>query len=139
MLFRESLDQALARFGRDQGFALLMIHLDHFKNVNDTLGHPIGDPPLLAVAERLQACVRETDTVARVGGDEFAVVQTGVNRPEDAAELAGRIVRLLGEPFELDEHRVLIGASVGIAVGGIDGTSADTLMKNADLALYRAN
>jgi diguanylate cyclase (GGDEF)-like protein len=138
VLFRECLDQALARFGRDHGFALLFIDLDHFKNVNDTLGHPIGDRLLVAVAERLQACVRETDTVARVGGDEFAVVQTGVNRPEDAAELAGRIVRLLGQPFELDEHQVLIGASVGIAVAGIDGTSADTLMKNADLALYRA-
>jgi diguanylate cyclase (GGDEF)-like protein len=138
VLFRECLDQALSRFGRGNGFALLIIDLDHFKNVNDTLGHPIGDRLLLAVAERLQACVRETDTVARVGGDEFAVVQTGVARPDDAAELAGRIVRVLGEPFELDEHQLLIGASLGIAVAGTDGTSADTLMKNADLALYRA-
>ena len=138
VLFQECLEQAFARLGRGHGFALLVVDLDHFKSVNDTLGHPIGDRLLLAVAERLQACVRETDTVARIGGDEFAVVQTGVSVPEDAAELAGRIVRLLGNAFELDHHAVLIGASVGIAVAGTDGTSPETLLKNADLALYRA-
>ena len=138
LLFRECLDQALTQLGRGQGFAVLFVNLDRFKAINEALGHPIGDRLLLATAERLQACVRETDTVARLGGDEFAVVQAGVARPDDAAELAGRIVRALGEPFELDEHQVLIGASLGIAIGGIDGTSADTLLKNADLALFRA-
>jgi diguanylate cyclase (GGDEF)-like protein len=138
MMFRECLDQALSQLGRGHGFAVLFVDLDHFKSVNDTLGHPIGDRLLLAVAERLQSCVRETDTVARLGGDEFAVVQVGVARPEDAAELAARIVRALGEPFQLDEHRILIGASLGIAVAGTDGTSIETLLKNVDLALYRA-
>ena len=138
VLFRECLDQALSQLGRGHGFAVLFVDLDHFKSVNDTLGHPIGDRLLLAVSERLQACVRETDTVARLGGDEFAVVQAGVARPDDSAQLAGRIVRALSEPFELDMHRVLISASLGIAVAGTDGTSVDTLLKNADLALYRA-
>ena len=78
------------------------------------------------------------DTVARLGGDEFAVVQTGIGHPDDAAELAGRIVRALAEPFDIDEHKVLISASLGIAMGGTDGTDIDTLLKNADLALYRA-
>jgi diguanylate cyclase (GGDEF)-like protein len=138
VLFRECLDHALSQLGRGHGFAVLFVDLDHFKSINDTLGHPIGDRLLLAVAERLQACVRETDMVARLGGDEFAVVQAGVARPDDAAELAGRIVRALGEAFLLDGHQILIGASLGIAVAGTDGTSVDTLLKNADLALYRA-
>ena len=138
VLFRECLDQALSQLGRGHGFAVLFVDLDHFKSINETLGHPIGDRLLLAAAERLQACARETDTVARLGGDEFAVVQSGVSRPDDAAELAGRIVRAFGEPFQLDEHQLLISASLGIAVAGTDGTSADALLKNADLALYRA-
>jgi diguanylate cyclase (GGDEF)-like protein len=138
VMFRERLDTALTQFGRGLGFAVLFVDLDHFKAINDTLGHPIGDRVLRGVAERLQACVRETDTVARLGGDEFAVVQAGVSRPDDAAELAGRVILTLSEPLQLDEHSVLIGASIGIAVAGSDGTSADTLLKNADLALYRA-
>ena len=138
VLFRECLNHELTQLDRGHGFAVLFIDLDQFKAVNDTYGHPVGDRLLRAAAERVQACVRQGDTVARLGGDEFAVVQVGVTEPNDAAELAGRIVRALGDPFELDEHRVLIGASLGIAVAGSDGTSADTLLKNADLALYRA-
>ena len=136
--FRESLDHAFAQLGRGHGFALLLVALDQFRLVNDSFGHPIGDRVLLAVAERLQSCVRETDMVARLGGDEFAVLQTDVSRPDDVMELAGRIVRLIGEPFELDEHRVLITARLGIAIAGTDGTSVDTLLSNADLALNRA-
>jgi diguanylate cyclase (GGDEF)-like protein len=138
VLFRESLDMALSQLGRGHGFAVLFVDLDHFKSINDTLGHPIGDRVLVATAERLQACARETDTVARLGGDEFAIVQVGIERPDDALELAGRIARVLGDPFEVDGHQVLISASMGIAMGGTDGTSVDTLLKNADLALYRA-
>ena len=136
--FRESLDQALSQLGRGHGFAVLSVNLDHFKFINETLGHPVGDRVLRAAAERLQACMRETDIVARVGGDEFAVVQSGVARPDDAAELASRIVSALGLPFDIDEHRVMTGASLGIAVAGSDGTSAETLLKHADLALQRA-
>ena len=136
--FRECLDQALSQLGRGHGFAVLFVDLDHFKTINDTLGHPVGDRVLLAAAERLRACARDVDTVARLGGDEFAIVQSGVARPDDAVELAARIVRALGDPFDLDGQRVQISASLGIAVAGTDGTSADKLLKNADLALYRA-
>ncbi len=138
VLFNERMDQALAQAGRQQPFAVLCLDLDHFKAVNDTLGHLVGDQLLRQVAERLQGCVREVDTVARLGGDEFAVVQMGLDRPEDAGLLAQRIVSVIGEPYDLDGHRVAVGISAGIAVAPTDGTSGETLLKNADLALYRA-
>ncbi|MFT8246919.1 putative bifunctional diguanylate cyclase/phosphodiesterase [Roseomonas sp. BN140053] len=120
------------------GLAVLQLDLDHFKNVNDTLGHPAGDALLKAVAQRLLGCVREGDFVARLGGDEFAILQRGGNQPSQAVALAERIVRVLCEPYNLDGYRAVIGASVGIAVAANSETSADLLLKNADLALYRA-
>ncbi|HST76790.1 MAG TPA: EAL domain-containing protein [Acetobacteraceae bacterium] len=137
VLFHERVEQALAQAGRDEDFAVLLLDLDRFKAVNDTLGHPVGDELLRAVAERLQACVREVDTVARLGGDEFAIVQSGVAKAEDAAVLARRIVEVVSQPYELDGHRIMIGTSVGISIAPGDGASCGKLLKNADVALYK--
>jgi diguanylate cyclase (GGDEF)-like protein len=135
----ERLDQAIAQLGRDGGHcSVLFLDLDRFKAVNDTLGHAAGDMLLRTVAERLQSCVREVDTVARLGGDEFAVVQSGLDRPEDGAVLARRIVQVLGEPYDIGGHRVSISTSVGISVAPADGTLSQKLLKNADMALYKA-
>jgi len=138
VLFHERVEQALAQVGRGARAAVLCLDLDQFKAVNDTLGHPIGDSLLQAVADRLQACVREVDTVACLGGDEFAVVQVGLESPADAELLARRIVDVLSEPYNLGGHHVVIGASVGVALAPSDGTHPDALLKNADMALYRA-
>ncbi len=137
-LFHDRLELAVAQAARGVDVAVLCLDLDRFKAVNDTLGHPVGDKLLQEVARRLAACLREGDTLARLSGDEFAVLQIGVARPEDAALLAHRIVRVIGEPYEVESHRVVIGTSIGIAVTPRDGTSVDTLLKNADTALYRA-
>ncbi|WP_407185575.1 putative bifunctional diguanylate cyclase/phosphodiesterase [Bradyrhizobium centrosematis] len=118
--------------------ALLFIDLDQFKQVNDTLGHPCGDQLLCAVANRLREMLRPEDFVARFGGDEFVVFQQNISSPEDAAALARRIVERLSERYRIDNHLVEIGASVGIALTSPEGSSADTLLKNADMALYRA-
>ena len=115
----------------------MCLDLDHFKTVNDTLGHPIGDELLSAVAERLQRVVRGTDTMARLGGDEFAVVQTGA-RPTDASELAAAHRRGDLRPYDIDGHQVIIGTSIGIAIAPNDGNDPDQLLRNADMALYRA-
>ena len=136
--FVERLEQAVAQAARGGLAAVLCLDLDHFKDVNDTLGHPVGDCLLRAVAERLTACVREVDIVARFGGDEFAVTQIDAARVEDVALLAHRIIDVLGQPYDLDEHQVVISASVGIALIPDDGSDADTLLKNSDIALYRA-
>jgi diguanylate cyclase (GGDEF)-like protein len=117
--------------------ALLFVDLDQFKQVNDTLGHPCGDQLLCAVADRLRAMLRPEDFVARFGGDEFVVFQQHICSNEDAAILARRIVDHLSERYKIDNHLVEIGASVGIAMTS-SGISADTLLKNADMALYRA-
>ena len=117
---------------------MLCIDLDHFKEVNDTLGHPAGDELLRAVGGRLKSCVRPGDTIARLGGDEFAVIRPGVARPEDVVTVADRIVSVIGEPYQVDGHEVVVGTSVGIAMAPVDGTTADQLLKNADMALYRA-
>jgi diguanylate cyclase (GGDEF)-like protein len=118
--------------------AVLCLDLDYFKNVNDTLGHPVGDALLKAVAARLELCVRPSGKVARLGGDEFAVVQIGVAQPNGSTSLAARLIRELAEPFTVDGHQVLIGVSVGISLAPNDGRDADRLLKNADMALYRA-
>ncbi len=139
ILLRERLEAGLAHVRR--GGAQLAVHyfdLDHFKTVNDTLGHPIGDEVLTAVADRLRGCVRETDTIARLGGDEFAVVQTELKQPGDAADLAQKMRELLKAPYELGGHCIVLDVSVGIACAPGDGTDPDQLLKNADLALYGA-
>ncbi len=139
LLFHERLEEALEQQRRrGDGLALLCLDLDHFKQVNDTLGHPAGDTLLKAVAERLRECVREGDVVARLGGDEFAVLQCGANQPEHARELAQRIVGALGALYDLDGHRAVVGASVGIAIATPDLSSADMLLMSADMALYQA-
>ena len=138
VLFREFLEQAFAKSGSGEGCAVLCLDLDHFKTVNETLGHPIGDELLKLASARLLSAVQSTDMVARIGGDEFAIVQTAVARPEQCSELASRIVELLGQPFMVQGRHVEIGTSVGIAVAPSDGANPDQLLKNADMALYLA-
>jgi diguanylate cyclase (GGDEF)-like protein len=118
--------------------AFMMIDLDGFKGVNDTLGHDVGDELLVAVARRLQALVRETDFVARLGGDEFIIVQSALDQPEDATPLALRVLQQLAEPIQVGGHQVRIGASIGIAFHPQDGQNGDALLKHADIALYCA-
>src|SRR5258708_27406705 len=137
-LFCERIEQALAQMGREDGFAVHCLDLDRFKQVNEALGHAVGDELLRRVADRLLACVREVDTVARLGGDEFAIVQCGVERPQDATILARRIVEGVSAPYDIDGHRVTIGVSIGISLAPGDGALSEKLMKNADVALYRA-
>ena len=112
---------ALARLKGNDIVAVHLLDLDLFKNVNDTLGHPAGDKLLKMVTARLRARVSETDTVARMGGDEFAIVQTSITQPVNATTLALRIIDALSEPYEIDGQQVIIGTSVGIAVGPADG------------------
>ncbi|MBR1161122.1 EAL domain-containing protein [Bradyrhizobium elkanii] len=137
-LLAERIELAVAQVGRGLGFAVFCLDLDNFKQVNDTLGHPVGDELLCAVADRLNACVREVDTVARLGGDEFAVIQCGVQGGDEAERLARRVVECVGAPYELNGHRVVVGCSVGISMSPGDGTTGEKLLKNADVALYRA-
>jgi len=138
VLLGEHLEHALARVERGEIVATHLFDLDHFKNVNDSLGHPAGDKLLKMVAERLQGLIREADTVARMGGDEFAIVQVGIAQPSDATSLAQRVIEAVGKPFEIDGNQVTIGTSIGIAISPADGTNPDSLLRNADLALYRA-
>jgi len=138
VLFKERLQQALASVGRGQNCAVLYLDLDHFKTINDTLGHSVGDALLGAVTERLRRSVRQTDTVARLGGDEFAILQSDLKDPVSMTILAERIVSDIGAPYSIDGHQVVIATSIGIARTPTDGTDPDQLMKNADLALYSA-
>jgi diguanylate cyclase (GGDEF)-like protein/PAS domain S-box-containing protein len=139
VLLNERLEHALGRrIHCEEMVAVHHLDLDQFKAVNDTFGHPAGDKLLKIVAERLRGLVGETDTIARMGGDEFVIVQAPIADPGDATSLAQRIIHLLGEPFDIDGQQVLIGASIGIAVGPGDGLTPDKLLRNADLALYRA-
>ena len=136
--FREHLEQQLHWVERGSRFAVLYLDLDHFKTINDTLGHSVGDELLYEVACRLRACTRETDIVARLGGDEFAIIQTAVEGPRDVVQLATRILQALREPFDLGGHHIPTDTSIGIALAPDDGTAPDQLIKNADLALYGA-
>jgi len=137
VLLRDRMERELARQRRGaEGFALLLIDLDRFKYVNDTLGHSAGDVLLRQVAERLRVCVREVDVAARLGGDEFAVMQAGVSDRAGVGVLARRIVDALSAPYELDGMPATIGASIGIACSS-DTPDMEHLFHNADLALYR--
>lgn len=137
-VLREELVRLLARNARGEDLALLILDLDQFKPVNDTYGHPTGDLLLREVAKRLTASARGTDLVVRLGGDEFAIVQCGASQPAASTELARRVIAAMLQPFELGDLVVQIGTSVGIAVAPFDGDEPDALLKNADLALYRA-
>jgi diguanylate cyclase (GGDEF)-like protein len=138
--FRERIAGALAGEGRHAPapFALHLIDLDYFKAVNDTLGHPMGDRLLQAVAARLERVVEAPDMIARLGGDEFVVLQFATADPEDAEALAQRILQAVRAPFEVDGHRLDIGASIGVALFPTHGTDGDKLFKCADMALYAA-
>jgi diguanylate cyclase (GGDEF)-like protein len=137
-LFQERLTQALATTRRQAGCAVLLLDLDGFKPVNDALGHPLGDALLKSVAARMQSTIRDVDTVARLGGDEFAIIQVGVASPDQVAALAERAIAAVDQPFDIDGHRIFVGASIGIALAPSDGTTCDTLLRNADIALYLA-
>jgi diguanylate cyclase (GGDEF)-like protein len=137
-MFQERLEDAMNMAGRGNKSAILCVDLDHFKLVNDTLGHPVGDGLLQAAADRLQACIRAVDTVARLGGDEFAIIQLGVERLDDVELLANRIIVAFSDPFHIDGHQIVAGASIGVAVAPGDGNSPEKLLKNADIALYLA-
>jgi diguanylate cyclase (GGDEF)-like protein len=138
VLFRERLEEALVRGDRGEQVAVLCMDLDRFKEVNDTLGHPMGDVLLKIIAERLRSCIRDTDTVARIGGDEFAVLQHASSQPASAEALARRIIDAISQPYSVEGQQVVLGTSVGVAVAPTDGDSCDQLLKNADLALYRS-
>jgi diguanylate cyclase (GGDEF)-like protein/PAS domain S-box-containing protein len=159
-VFVEVLDQAIARVHRGaRTFAVLYLDLDHFKDVNDTLGHPVGDLLLRAVADRLRASVRATDTVARFGGDEFAIILSDIQNPADAAIVSGRILDVISEPiaiqdtcatiatkilrafsetFLIGSNEIRSGTSIGISVFGAESADAEAMLAHADVALYRA-
>jgi diguanylate cyclase (GGDEF)-like protein len=137
-LFRDRLERELRKISRSGQLAVLYIDIDEFKSVNDSLGHPIGDELLKAMASRLSGCIRDTDFVARLGGDEFAIVQTGVESPADVMDLVIRIYEAIRAPYECLGHQLVTDASIGIALAPQDGTDLDQLLKNADLAMYGA-
>jgi diguanylate cyclase (GGDEF)-like protein len=136
--FRERMEAAEGRIHRGERMAVLWVDLDHFKGVNDLFGHAVGDAVLCAAGERLRGSCRDEDVVARLGGDEFALLHGPLGEAKDAAAAADRIVKAMAEPFDIANHHILIGASVGIAVAPGDGSAPEALMKNADMALYRA-
>ena len=138
VLFHEQLSAAIAHLENHEAIAILCLDIDRFKGVNDTLGHPIGDHLLRATAERLRQCLRENDIIARLGGDEFVVVQCGVPQPNGATSLATRLIDAIGAPYELDGHQIVVGLSIGVAIAPNDGADPHHLLKNADMALYRA-
>lgn len=139
LLLMDRLKQALLRCNRFRTrSAVLMLDLDRFKTVNDELGHAAGDELLREAGRRMQAVVREADTVARIGGDEFVLVLTDVGESSGAAGVASKLVAVLGKPFAIDSRSVQVAASVGIALFPDDGIDADGLLAVADRAMYRA-
>ena len=138
-VFVAEVGRAIARARRgERGFAVLYLDLDHFKDVNDTLGHPIGDRLLQSVAERLQTNVRVVDTLARFGGDEFALLMANIADPADAGVLANKLLQIMAVPFVLDGNQVQAGVSIGIATYDPDAADAESLLAHADVALYLA-
>jgi diguanylate cyclase (GGDEF)-like protein/PAS domain S-box-containing protein len=137
--FHNRLVQAIARAKRaEMPVALYFIDLDQFKVVNDTLGHALGDALLVAVAQRLQSCVRASDTVARIGGDEFAILQTDPFNAQGAAELARKVLRVMSAPFRLADRDVHTSPSIGVTLFPVDSDDPNRLMQNADMAMYHA-
>ena len=139
-LFLEKVNEALARMtSHGQPFSVLMLDLDRFKAVNDSLGHAIGNSLLKAVGERLRRMVRDLDVVARLGGDEFAIIQIAdTNQRDQVTVLANRVLAVLTEPYDIDGRKIVIGTSIGISMAPKDADNADALVRHADLALYKA-
>jgi diguanylate cyclase (GGDEF)-like protein/PAS domain S-box-containing protein len=138
-LLMERLTQAIKQSQREkERMAILFLDLDHFKEINDTLGHAQGDLLLKQAADRLRQCVRDTDTVARQGGDEFVILLHGLEQASDAELVASKTITSIGEPFDLEGHAAHIGVSIGITLFPDDGDDVTTLFRNADLAMYRA-
>ena len=138
-LLRQRLDEILMHTRRSGDKAgVMVLGLDNFKAVNDSLGHAVGDKLLRGVARRLRSSLREEDAIARLNSDEFAIVHPGIARPEDAVLVARRLLAAIGEPYLLDGHSIVIGASIGIAMAPGDGDDSEKLLKNADMALSRA-
>ncbi|WGS86710.1 EAL domain-containing protein [Methylomonas sp. UP202] len=138
-LFNERLAQSISQARRHRTeFALLYMDLDRFKNINDTLGHLVGDKLLIEVGKRVTACLREHETVARLGGDEFAIIGLNLRTATDAGEIARRVIEQVNQAFFIDDHQLFIGTSLGIGVYPADGENSETLIKHADDALYQA-
>ena len=139
ILLRDRLSQAMARAKRDRKMvALMFLDLDRFKQINDSLGHDIGDRLLQLVASRLASCIRATDTVARLGGDEFGIVVENVGHADQIAILAGKILDSFSKSFQVDKHELHSSTSIGIALGPNDDNDVDSLIKDADIAMYHA-
>jgi diguanylate cyclase (GGDEF)-like protein/PAS domain S-box-containing protein len=139
LLLKDRLTQALAQMERYGAvLAVTFLDIDNFKSINDTLGHPVGDRLLQDVAERLQGCTRQSDTVARVGGDEFALIFPKLGSATDAAPMAEKVLRAFASPFLVDGHELDVTASLGVAIFPDDGDDPDVLLRNADAAMYRA-
>ncbi len=139
VVFQERLEHAIELANRSQrSIAVLYLDLDRFKLVNDTRGHAVGDKLLIQVAARLRGAVRDIDTVARMGGDEFAIIQPLIEQPNSSAKLAKRVLHLLNQPFDIDGARCSVGVSVGIALYPDHAATVSDLLRNADTALYRA-
>jgi len=138
VLFRERLEQSLAETRPGKSVAVMILDLDKFKEVNDMLGHPGGDTLLRTVGERLTACTRNRDTVGHVGGDQFAIVQGDLEEPLEAAAFAQRLADVISQPCEIEGHRIASTVTIGIALAPWNGDHPDHLLKNAEIALYRA-
>jgi diguanylate cyclase (GGDEF)-like protein/PAS domain S-box-containing protein len=136
--YQERLGQALEGQSGNQRVAVLCVDLDLFKNVNDSFGHPIGDRLLRLVTDRLRSQVRGNNLAARLGGDEFAIILASEVSPNEASGFAARTIKMLSAPYDIDGNEVVIGASVGIALSPGDGVTGEELLRNADMALYRA-
>ncbi len=138
-LFNERLDQAIGQAKRYKTrFAVIYLDLDHFKSINDTLGHLIGDKLLIEVGKRITLCLREQEIIARLGGDEFALIGINLRTPADAGDIARRVIDTINQAFFIDDHQLFIGTSLGISVYPTDGSDGQQLLKHADDALYLA-
>jgi diguanylate cyclase (GGDEF)-like protein len=138
VMLQERLEHELKRVKRGECLAVLCLDLDHFKSINDGLGHAVGDQVLKLAADRLRGATRDPDTVARMGGDEFCVIMTQMHQPTDASALSKRIRDSLIKPFHIEGHTIIIDVSIGISVAPLDSDEADVLLRNADMALYGA-
>ena len=137
-LLRERIDAAMVLARPERPSAIACLDLDRFKDVNDALGHPVGDDVLVQVADRLRLQLGPDDTVARLGGDEFAILFAEIGKPDDAEAAVARIIAVLSEPYHVGHQRIVIGVSAGLAVMPLHGADPDTLLQHADIALYRA-